>query len=80
MLNLVAAAAFFLALHLIVSGSSLRGRIVALTGERVYLALFSLASIGGIVWLCMAYNATDGSPTGSIGSHPIGSFIWPRLS
>lgn len=62
MLNLAAAAVFFLALHLLVSGTSLRGRIVAVTGERAYLGLFSLASIGGILWLCMAYNATDGVP------------------
>ncbi|MGV8997597.1 MAG: NnrU family protein [Parvibaculaceae bacterium] len=62
MLNLIAAAGFFLALHLLVSGTSLRGRIVAVTGETPYLGLFSLASIGGIVWLCLAYNATDAVP------------------
>jgi uncharacterized membrane protein len=62
MTNLVAAAAFFLAIHLLISGTRARGRIVAVTGETPYLALFSLASIGGIVWLCIAYNATAGIP------------------
>ncbi|HEY4344069.1 MAG TPA: NnrU family protein [Parvibaculum sp.] len=62
MLNLAAAAAFFLGIHLLISGTSLRGRIIALIGETPYLALFSLGSIGGIAWLCMAYNATDGIP------------------
>lgn len=55
-LNLIAAAVFFLGIHLFVSGTRLRDGIVALTGEGVYTALFSLASLGGIVWLSMAYN------------------------
>jgi len=62
MINLVAAAAFFLAIHFLISGTKLRGRIVAVTGETPYLGLFSLASIGGLGWLCMAYRATDGIP------------------
>jgi uncharacterized membrane protein len=62
MLNLAAAAAFFLGIHLLISGTRIRDRLVAAIGETVYLALFSLASIGGIVWLCMAYNATAGIP------------------
>ncbi|MES1989556.1 MAG: NnrU family protein [Pseudomonadota bacterium] len=62
MLNLMVASGFFLALHLLISGTSARGRIVAVTGETAYLGLFSVASIGGIVWLCMAYNATDAIP------------------
>lgn len=62
MINLVAAAAFFLAIHLLISGTKLRGQIVAVTGETPYLGLFSLASIGGIGWLSVAYKATDGIP------------------
>lgn len=57
MLELWAAAAFFLGIHLVVAGSGLRGRIVGAIGEKPYLGLFSLASLGGIVWLVMAYNA-----------------------
>lgn len=56
MLGLWAAAAFFLGIHLIVSGTRLRDRIVALTGEWVYLGLFSAASAGGILWIAIAYN------------------------
>jgi uncharacterized membrane protein len=57
MAMLVAAAVFFLALHLLVSGTRLRDAIVGVTGERAFLGLFSLASVGGIVWLVMSYNA-----------------------
>lgn len=57
MLELWAAAAFFLGIHLVVAGSGLRGKIVGAIGEKPYLGVFSLASLGGIVWLVMAYNA-----------------------
>lgn len=56
MSTLLAAAAAFLALHLIVSGTRLRDVITAAIGERTYLGLFSLASFGLIVWLVIAYN------------------------
>ena len=56
MMTLAAAAAAFLALHLLVSGTRLRDALVAILGERAYLALFSLLSIGGIVWLAVSYN------------------------
>jgi uncharacterized membrane protein len=55
MLSLVLAGAFFLGLHLIVSGSPLRGTIVARTGERAFQGLFSLLSLIGLVWLSTAY-------------------------
>jgi uncharacterized membrane protein len=53
---LIAAAAAFLAIHFLVSGTPLRDRITAVTGERPYLGLFSLASLALIVWLVIAYN------------------------
>ena len=59
MTMLVAAAAAFLALHLLVSGTRVRDAITGAIGERPYLGLFSLASIGIIVWLVMAYNAAS---------------------
>ena len=59
MAMLVAAGLFFLGLHLLVSGTTLRDRIVATTGEQPYLGLFSAASLGGIVWLCWAYARAD---------------------
>ena len=62
MLSLWAAAAFFLGIHLVVAGSGLRGRIVGAIGERAWLALFSLASIGGITWLAMSFNEATAGP------------------
>lgn len=57
MASLYAAAAFFAGIHLLISGTFLRGFLAGITGERGFLAAFSLMSIGGIVWLVMAYNA-----------------------
>jgi uncharacterized membrane protein len=59
---LIASAAVFLAIHFVVSGTKLRDAIVSVTGERAYLGLFSLASIGTIVWLVMSYNAAEAGP------------------
>jgi len=56
---LIAAAVFFLALHLLVAGTRLRGAITGAIGEGPYMGLFSLASLGGIVWLAMSYNAAS---------------------
>jgi uncharacterized membrane protein len=59
MTMLIAAAAFFLALHLLVAGTRLRDAVTGAIGEGPYLGLFSLASLGGIVWLAMSYNAAS---------------------
>ena len=59
MFSLIAAALFFVGIHLFVSGIRVRGAVVARTGEQAFLGAFSLASLAGIVWLCWAYsNAT----------------------
>ena len=57
LLSLIVAGLFFLGIHIGVSGTALRQRVVATLGEVPYTGLFSLASLGGIVWLSMAYNA-----------------------
>ena len=57
---LILGTVFFVALHLFVAGTTLRDRIVARVGEPGYLGIFSLASLGGIVWMCTAYA---GAPT-----------------
>jgi len=57
MTMLIAAAAFFLAIHLLIAGTRLRDAIVGTIGEGPYMGLFSLASLGGIVWLILSYNA-----------------------
>lgn len=54
--NLIAAAATFAALHLLVAGTKLRDRIVAAIGEQRYLGLFSLSSLTAIAWLAWAYS------------------------
>ncbi len=59
MTMLIAAAVFFLALHLVVAGTRLRDTLTGAIGEGPYLGLFSLASLGGIVWLAMSYNAAS---------------------
>ncbi len=59
---LIAAAATFLAIHVLISGTRLRDAITNTIGEGAYLGLFSLASLGVIVWLVMSYNAANGGP------------------
>lgn len=55
MAPLILAALFFAGIHLGVAGTELRDRIVATIG-RGYRALFSVASLAGLVWLIFAYN------------------------
>lgn len=54
--NLIAAASIFAVLHLLVAGTKLRDRIVAVVGEGPYLGLFSLATFAAIGWLAWAYS------------------------
>lgn len=56
MTSLVAATAFFLGIHVLIAGTRLRDRLVAVVGERGFLGLFSLLSIAGMAWLCIAYT------------------------
>lgn len=60
MTMLIASSVFFLALHLLVAGTRLRDVIVGAIGEQAYLGTFSLASVGGIVWMALSYNAASG--------------------
>lgn len=74
MTGLIAAAAFFVLLHLLVSGTRLRGVITGVIGEGPYLGLFSLASVAGLVWLGFAYGDARGTgaaywDTGAVGRH-----------
>ncbi len=62
MSTLIAAAAVFLLLHLLISGTQVRDRIVRLTGEGPYMGLFSLASIAALVWLCIAFGKARSDP------------------
>jgi len=58
MTSLVLACAYFLGIHVVISGSSLRRTIVDRIGERPYLGLFSLLSLAGMVWMAQAYRHT----------------------
>ena len=60
---LVASAAFFL-LHML-PATPLRARFIALAGEPVYLAIFSVASVVAIWWLASSFNAA-----------PYGAKLW----
>jgi uncharacterized membrane protein len=55
MSSLVLAAAFFIGIHVFISGTSLRSVIVRKTGEQGFLGLFSLLSLAAILWLINAY-------------------------
>ena len=63
MVSLSLAALFFLGIHLGVSGTTLRDRVVSLVGFRGYVVAFSVASIAGLAWLVSAYNAAAYVPT-----------------
>ena len=49
--SLILAAVAFLLLHLLVSGTTVRDRLVARLGEGRYLGLFSLASGAVLAWM-----------------------------
>jgi hypothetical protein len=57
---LIAAAAVFVLMHLLIAGTRLRGVIVGVIGEGAYAGLFSLGSVAALVWLGMAYGAARG--------------------
>jgi uncharacterized membrane protein len=59
MTMLIAAAAVFLAIHLLIAGTRVRDGITGAIGEGAYLGLFSLASLGAIALLAIAYKAAQ---------------------
>jgi uncharacterized membrane protein len=62
MANVIAAAAFFLAIHFGVSGTKLRDSLVRVVGDKVFRGLFALTSIVGLIWLIRAYSAAPYIP------------------
>ncbi|HWA91539.1 MAG TPA: NnrU family protein [Rhizomicrobium sp.] len=66
MTMLIAAAAVFLGIHLLIAGTRVRDAITNTIGENAYLVLFSLASIAVIAWLVMAFNAASASPENQV--------------
>lgn len=57
MVSLALGTAFFVGIHLFVSGTKLRDRLTDTIGENGYLGLFSLASLAGMIWMTTAYTA-----------------------
>ncbi|HEX4198831.1 MAG TPA: NnrU family protein [Caulobacteraceae bacterium] len=62
MTMLAAAAAVFVLMHLLISGTPLRDRITAVIGEGPYMGLFSLASVAALAWLIIAFAHARGGP------------------
>lgn len=62
MSNLIAAAAFFVLLHLLVSGTRLRDALTGRIGQGPYMGLFSLASVAGLAWLGFAFAQARSEP------------------
>lgn len=62
MISLLAAALYFVLLHLLVSGTRLRDTLTARMGDGPYMGLFSLASVAGLAWLGFAFAAGRGEP------------------
>ena len=54
--ELALAAALFVASHVLISGTRLRGRLVGMTGEKPFQAAFSALSLLLLWWLIQAYR------------------------
>jgi uncharacterized membrane protein len=66
MTNLIAAAAFFLLIHLAVSGTRLRDALTGRIGVGPYMGLFALASVAGLAWLGIAFADSRHGPTNEV--------------
>ena len=54
--GVVAAAAFFVASHIVLSSGPLRAALVERIGEKVFRGLYSAVASAGLVWLVIAFN------------------------
>ena len=55
MWNLALACAFFVCIHLMISGTDLKAQIISSIGRIAYYALFSVFSIAGLIWITGAF-------------------------
>jgi uncharacterized membrane protein len=55
--NLIIAALFLLTTHFGIASAEVRPRLVAMLGERIYRAFYSVVALLAIVWLVMAWRA-----------------------
>jgi uncharacterized membrane protein len=65
MISLIIAALFFAGIHLGVAGTRLRDAIIGAIGNG-YRALFSVASLAGLIWLAVAYRLAPYLPAWGI--------------
>jgi uncharacterized membrane protein len=56
MATLIIAAVLFVGIHLFIAGTALRAKLVSLIGEELFQVIFSVLSLGGIIWLSRAYR------------------------
>ena len=63
MISLALAGLAFVLIHLGISGTTLRDRLVGAIGLRGYMVLFSVLSVGAISWLSIAYQKAPYDPT-----------------
>jgi uncharacterized membrane protein len=56
MLSLFLASLLFFAIHAFISGTRLRGILVAKVGEGAYMGLFSAVSVGALIWVVLSYG------------------------
>ncbi len=64
MWTLALACAFFLCIHLMVSGTTLKEQIIGGIGGIAYYSLFSLFSIAGLIWMSVAFALALGNQDG----------------
>jgi len=66
MSSLLAAAAFFVLIHLLVAGTRVRDTITGKIGDGPYMGLFSLASVAGLTWFGFAYADARTEPWNTV--------------
>lgn len=59
MASLLAAAIFFVGIHLLLAGTELRWKITAKIGRRPFSQSLPCSPWGGIIWLCRAYGQAE---------------------
>jgi uncharacterized membrane protein len=62
MTMLIVACAVFILMHLLISGTRVRGALSGAIGEGAYMGLFSLASAVVLVWMIVAFGQARSSP------------------
>lgn len=81
MTALIGFALLFVGIHVLVSGTRVRGIVIDRIGERAYLALFSLASaigLGGAIWAYLAIREPQVSAFWPM-RHAAVLLMWPAL-